>query len=71
MQTRLADVAAAYPGPDEVRRAYLQNADAMRQIESAVLEKIRSWTSWPAKAKGVADKPGLYGADRIRPAGLI
>ena len=38
VQTRLADLAASYPNPDEVRRAYLQNADAMRQIESSVLE---------------------------------
>src|SRR5579872_2082767 len=35
---RLNDVIASYPNPEEARRAYLQNADAMRQIESAVLE---------------------------------
>ena len=38
MQAKLADLASAYPNPDEVRRAYLQSADAMRQIESSVLE---------------------------------
>ena len=44
VQTRLADVASQYPNPDEVRRAYLQNADAMRQIESAVLEdQVVDW----------------------------
>ncbi|MBV8741914.1 MAG: trigger factor [Sinobacteraceae bacterium] len=36
---RLGDVVASYPNPDEVRRAYLQNADAMSQIESSVLEE--------------------------------
>lgn len=38
VQQRLSDIAASYPNADEVRRAYLQNAEAMRQIESAVLE---------------------------------
>jgi trigger factor len=36
--TRLGDLIATYPNPDEARRTYLQNAEAMRQIESAVLE---------------------------------
>jgi trigger factor len=44
VQSRLADLVAQYPTPDEVRRAYLQNADAMRQIESAVLEdQVVDW----------------------------
>jgi len=38
VQARLDDLAASYPNAEEARRAYLQNADAMRQIESAVLE---------------------------------
>jgi trigger factor len=38
VQSKLADLAASYPNPDEVRRAYLQSADAMRQIESSVME---------------------------------
>jgi FKBP-type peptidyl-prolyl cis-trans isomerase (trigger factor) len=29
---------ATYPNAEEMRRAYLQSAEAMRQIESAVLE---------------------------------
>ena len=50
VQTRLADLAAQYPNPDEVRRAYLQNADAMRQIESAVLEdQVVDWIVARAK----------------------
>ncbi|HTV51758.1 MAG TPA: trigger factor [Steroidobacteraceae bacterium] len=35
---RLEDLAASYPDPEQARRAYLGNADAMRQLESAVLE---------------------------------
>jgi len=58
VQTRLNDVAAAYPNPDEVRRAYLQNADAMRQIESAVLEdQVVDFVV--AKAK-ITDKPTTF-----------
>jgi trigger factor len=58
VQTRLTDLAAAYPNPDEVRRAYLQNADAMRQIESAVLEdQVVDWVAGKAK---ITDKPGTF-----------
>lgn len=58
VQTRLNDVAAAYPNPDEVRRAYLQNADAMRQIESAVLEdQVVDWVVGKAK---ITDKPTTF-----------
>jgi trigger factor len=38
VQSRLDDLAAGYPDPQEAKRAYAQNPDAMRQIESAVLE---------------------------------
>jgi trigger factor len=38
VQSRLAEITAQYPNAEEMRRAYLQSADAMRQIESAVLE---------------------------------
>ncbi|HXS28394.1 MAG TPA: hypothetical protein VN730_12080, partial [Steroidobacteraceae bacterium] len=38
VESRLDDLAASYPNPQETRRAYVQNPDAMRQIESAVLE---------------------------------
>jgi trigger factor len=36
---QLNELAASYPNPDEMRRAYLQNVDAMRQIESSALEE--------------------------------
>jgi trigger factor len=58
VQTRLADVVAAYPNPDEVRRAYLQNADAMRQIESAVLED--QVVDFVAGKATVTDKPTTF-----------
>jgi trigger factor len=58
VQTRLNDVAAAYPNSDEVRRAYLQNADAMRQIESAVLEdQVVDWVVEKAK---ITEKPSTF-----------
>ncbi|MGH8260185.1 MAG: trigger factor [Steroidobacteraceae bacterium] len=38
VQSRLDDLAAGYPDPQEAKRAYAQNPDAMRQLESAVLE---------------------------------
>jgi trigger factor len=39
VQARLEEIASSYPNSDEVRRAYLQSADAMRQIEASVLEE--------------------------------
>ncbi|MGC1457939.1 MAG: trigger factor [Steroidobacteraceae bacterium] len=38
VQQRLDDLVASLPNPEETRRSYLSNAEAMRQIESAVLE---------------------------------
>ncbi|MEP7245292.1 MAG: trigger factor [Gammaproteobacteria bacterium] len=55
VQTRLNDVVAQYPNADEMRRAYLQNADAMRQIESAVLED--QVVDWVLGKAAVSDKP--------------
>jgi len=44
VQARLNGLVESYPNPDEARRAYLQNPDAMRQIESAVLEEqVVNW----------------------------
>ena len=58
VQTRLNDLAAAYPNADEVRRAYLQNQDAMRQIESAVLEdQVVDWVVGKAK---ITEKPATF-----------
>jgi trigger factor len=38
VQARLGDLVESYPDPEEARRAYLRSQDAMRGIESAVLE---------------------------------
>ncbi len=38
VQTRISDLAENYPDPEEARRAYLRNPEAMRSIESAALE---------------------------------
>lgn len=55
VQTRLNDLVASYPNPEEVRRAYVQNADAMRQVESVVLED--QIVDWIVDRASVTDKP--------------
>ena len=39
VDARLADLAASYPDPEQVIKAYRQNADALRQVENLVLEE--------------------------------
>jgi trigger factor len=59
VQEKLNELAATYSNPEEVRRAYLQNADMMRQIESQVLEaQAIEWVLSQAK---VADKATTFG----------
>jgi trigger factor len=58
VQSRLNDLIASYPNPDEARRAYLQNADAMRQVESVVLED--QVVDWIADHARVTDKPMTF-----------
>jgi trigger factor len=44
VQVRLDEIASSYPNSDEVRRTYLQSAEAMRQIEATVLEdQVIDW----------------------------
>jgi trigger factor len=58
VQEKLNELAASYSNPDEVRRAYLQNADMMRQIESQVLEQQAiDWVLGQAK---VNEKPSSF-----------
>jgi trigger factor len=38
VESRLADLAASYPDPEQIIKAYRQNADALRQIENLVIE---------------------------------
>jgi trigger factor len=58
VQEKLNELAASYSNPDEVRRAYLQNAEMMRQIESQVLEQQAiDWVLGQAKVK---EKPSSF-----------
>jgi trigger factor len=58
VQEKLNELAASYSNPEEVRRAYLQNADMMRQIESQVLEgQAIEWVLGQAK---VTEKPSTF-----------
>jgi trigger factor len=38
VEARLTDLAASYPDPEQIIKAYRQNAEALRQIENVVLE---------------------------------
>src|SRR5882724_2924692 len=58
VMTRLNDLVANYPNPEEVRRTYLQNADAMRQVESVVLED--QVVDWIVDRARVTDKPMTF-----------
>ena len=54
VNARLAEVVGDHPNADEMRRQYLQNADAMRQIESAALEdQLIDWVLSQAKVTEV------------------
>jgi trigger factor len=57
--SKLNDLVAGYPDQqEEARRAYLQNQDAMRQVESSVLEdQVVDWVVERAK---VTDKPMTF-----------
>jgi len=52
---RLEELAASYPDPEQVKRAYLQNADAMRQIETGVIEEMV--VNWVLGKARVTDRP--------------
>jgi trigger factor len=55
VHARLNELAAAYPNADEVRRTYLQSQDAMRQIETSVLED--QTVDWVVQRARVTDRP--------------
>jgi trigger factor len=58
VQARLNELIEGYPDPDQARRAYLQNQDAMRQIESGALEEqVVDWIL--ARAK-VTERPTTF-----------
>jgi trigger factor len=54
VQARIEELAAGYPNPEEARRAYQHNAEALRQIESVVLEdQVIDWILEQAKVTEV------------------
>ncbi len=58
VQERLEDLCASYPNPEEARAAYQRSRDAMRQIESAVLEEqVIDWFLERAK---LTDLPATF-----------
>ncbi len=55
---RLEEIVGAYPNPDEVRQAYLQSPDALRQVETLVLEdQVVEWVLGRAR---VTDRPSSF-----------
>jgi len=60
VQSRLTDLVAGYPEQqqEEARRAYTQNQDAMRQIESAALED--QVVDWLLSKANITDKPMTF-----------
>ena len=55
MLARLEEAAAGYPDPAEAQRAWLQNPEAMRQIETSVMEDLA--VDWVLANARVTDKP--------------
>lgn len=55
---RLEELIAQYPNAEEARRAYLQNQDAMRQIETGVVEDMV--VDWILSRARVTDRPASF-----------
>jgi trigger factor len=55
---KVNELASTYSNPEEVRRAYLQNADTMRQIEAQVLEQQA--IDWVLGQVKIAEKPASF-----------
>ncbi len=58
VQEKVNELASTYSNPEEVRRAYLQNADTMRQIEAQVLEQQA--IDWVLGQVKIAEKPASF-----------
>jgi trigger factor len=58
VHARLNELAGAYPNADEMRRAYLQSPDAMRQIETSVLEDQA--VDWIVQRAKVTDRTSTF-----------
>ena len=58
VEARLGELAATYPDPDAILKAYRQNPDAMRQVEGMVLEdQVVDYLIERAK---VTDQPSTF-----------
>ena len=60
VRVRLDEIASSYPNSDEVRRTYLQSAEAMRQIEASVLED--QVIDWVLERASVTELPTTFSA---------
>ena len=58
VQARLGALVESYPNPDEARRAYQQNPEAMRQLESAALED--QVVDWLLERARITDRPMTF-----------
>ena len=58
IQERLGELVESYPDPEQARRAYLQNQDAMRQIESAALEE--QVIDWVLARARITERPMTF-----------
>ncbi len=58
VQERLNELIETYPDPEQARRAYLQNQDAMRGIESGALEE--QVIDWVLSRAQVTEKPSTF-----------
>jgi trigger factor len=58
VQARLSALVESYPNPEEARRAYQQNPEAMRQLESAALED--QVVDWLLERARIADRPMTF-----------
>ena len=58
VEERLEEIAASYPNPQEALAAYRRSEEAMRQIESAVLEE--QVIDWFIARASVTDQPATF-----------
>jgi trigger factor len=58
VESKLADMAASYPDPESILKAYRQSAEAMRQVESMVLED--QVVEYLLERSAVTDQPTTF-----------
>ncbi|MEZ5498940.1 MAG: trigger factor [Steroidobacteraceae bacterium] len=55
---RIEEIASAYPEPQQVRKFYADNREAMRQVESSVLEE--QVIDWLVERARISDQPASF-----------